>query len=109
MRQVADILEAALGHARLPQGGRHPGHHRQQYQSGGRHTQLVLLHEFPRHIPGGIAQRQNRRAIQMAANIFGERGHRGIAVLRPLAQGFQHDGVEVAAQLPRRFCVHHAG
>src|SRR5208283_6204267 len=61
----------------------------------------------PDELGGAIAERgsacQDRTAIKVTANIFGELLDRGVALALLLANRLQHNLVEIAAQTPAEF------
>ena len=76
--------------------------HHQQHHAGGGERPAMAVGVLARAVGQAFAARQHRLTTQVAPQVLRERLGGHVALLRALAQGFQHDVVEVARQLARQ-------
>ncbi len=106
--QRAQVVEATLRaralaarHAPLPGGRRATGQQRSQDQRAHGHRGDVPARETACPIRGRVGTRAHGPALDVAAQVVGQRLGRRVTPLRFLVQRLEHDGVEVAAQPAR--------
>ena len=85
--------------ARLRQRAGETGRHGEGDERGGREAPRIAAHELPQPVGERVGAGEDRLLAEVAAQVFGERGDRRVALLGALLEGLGDDGVEVAPEL----------
>ena len=66
-------------------------------QRHGHHCAGVAHGQLPETIAHAVGPGSHWMVMEMALDVVGQRIHRGVAILRPMGERFEHDRVEIAA------------
>ena len=67
-------------------------------QRHGHHCAGVAHGQLPETIAHAVGPGSHWMVMEMALDVVGQRIHRGVAILRPQCERFEHDRVDIAAQ-----------
>ena len=86
----------------------HHGEHEDGSAGADRDDSAIAAQKFSEPIAQARRLRRYRLALKISLHVIRHRGGGGIARLRLLLEGFEHDAIDVAAQLPRQLLVRDA-